>query len=38
MDGQVVEGGQNIRCLGALINSKYVKSDEIKSKNPESNR
>jgi hypothetical protein len=32
MNEQVFEGVQNFRYLGALINSKYSISDEIKSR------
>jgi hypothetical protein len=36
MNGRVIEEGQNMRCLVALINAEYLISDEIKSKNPAS--
>jgi hypothetical protein len=29
MNGQVFEGVQNFRCLGAFINTKYLIRDEI---------
>jgi hypothetical protein len=32
MNGQVFEGVQNFRYLGALINPKNIISDEIKSR------
>jgi hypothetical protein len=38
MNGQVFEGVQNFRYLGAFINSKYLISDEIKSRIPAGNR
>jgi hypothetical protein len=38
MDRQVFEEVQNFRYLGALINSKNVGSDEIKSRTDAGNR
>jgi len=38
MNGQVFEGVQNFRYLGALINQKNVISDEIKSRIAAGNR
>jgi hypothetical protein len=38
MNGQVFEGLQNFRYLGALINTKKFISDEIKSKIVAGNR
>ena len=38
MNGQVFEEVQNFRHLGAFINSKYLISDEIKSRTSAGNR
>ena len=38
INGQVFEGIQNFRYVGAFINSKYLISDEIKSRIPAGNR
>jgi len=38
MNGQVFEGVQNFRYLGAFINSKYLINDEIKSRISAGNR
>jgi hypothetical protein len=38
INGQVFEGVQNFRYLGAFINSKYLISNEIKSRIPAGNR
>ena len=38
MNGQVVKGVQNFKHLGALMNSKNIISQEIKSKISASNR